>query len=57
MSSDWLDTKEDLCNYLLDVDSGNFAVSGPVINARNPGLFVKESERSDFHSLIGMPQT
>ena len=41
MTSDWLDIKEDLCNYLQVIDSGNFAASGPVTNARNPGLFVQ----------------
>lgn len=41
MASDWLDIKEDLCNYLQVIDSGNFAATGPVTNARNPGLFVQ----------------
>ena len=41
MTSDRLDIKEDLCNYLQVIDSGNFAASGPVTNARNPGLFVQ----------------
>lgn len=41
MTSDWLDIKEDLCNYLQVIDSGNFAASGPVTYARNPGLSVQ----------------
>ena len=41
MASDWLDIKEDLCHYLQVIDSGNFATSGPVTNAKNPGLFVQ----------------
>ena len=41
MASDWLDIKEDLCDCLQVIDSGSFATSGPVTNARNPGLFVQ----------------
>ena len=41
MASDWLDIKEDLRNYLQVIDSGTFATSGSVTNARNPGLFVQ----------------
>ena len=41
MASDSMDIKKDLCNYLQVVASGNFATSGPLSNANNPGLFVK----------------
>lgn len=41
MASDSPDIKQDLCNYLQVIDSGTFATSGPVENAKNPGLFVK----------------
>ena len=34
------DIKTDLCNYLQVIDSGKFATSGPLTNAKNPGLFV-----------------
>lgn len=41
MADDSLQIREDLCNYLQVIDSGKFATSGPLINASNPGLFVK----------------
>ena len=41
MASDSLDIKEDLCNYLQVIGSGNFATSGQLATAKNPGLFVE----------------
>ena len=41
MEPDWVDVKGDLCNYLQVIDSGQFAISRPLANANNPGLFIE----------------
>ncbi len=40
-ASDEMDIKGDLLDCLEVIDSGNWATSGPLSNANNPGLFVK----------------
>ena len=39
-ASDEMDIKGDLLDCLEVIDSGNWATSGPLSNANNPGLFV-----------------